>query len=147
MVRPTSRLLASLHDSRADGSHASKMARLDLVDFLVPDDFGLRPLSVQAVGDLHDTISPRYGSRPMATTSNRAMKEWAGLLGNDLLAGAALDRPTHYTQTAIMRRRSCRQLSHRKEVEGRGNKTPMCGLQGSKGCPPIWSLKAGELDS
>jgi len=136
MVRPTSELLAELHASRADGSYPRKMARLDLVDLLVLDDFGLRPLSAQAVDDLYEIISRRYEKRSIAITSNRAMEEWAELFGNDLLASAALDRLTHHAQTLIIRGRSYRQLSRRKEVESRGNDAPVDGLEGSdKGSP------------
>ena len=117
-IRSTSHLLAELHGSRADGSYHRKVARLDLVDLLVLDDFGLRPLSAQAVDDLYEIISRRYERRSIAITSNRALEEWAELFGNDLLASAALDRLTHHAQTLVIRGRSYRQLGRRKEVGG-----------------------------
>ncbi len=117
IIRSTSQLLAELHASRADGSYSRKMARLDLVDLLVLDDFGLRPLSPQGVDDLYEIITRRYEKRSIAITSNRALEEWAELFGNDLLASAALDRLTHHAQTLVIRGRSYRQLNRRKEVE------------------------------
>ncbi len=106
------------------------------MDLLVLDDFGLRPLSAQAVDDLYEIISRRYENRSIAITSNRALEEWAELFGNDLLASAALDRLTHHAQTMIIRGRSYRQLGRRKEVESRGNDTPMDGLEDSNEGPP-----------
>ncbi|MBI4332318.1 MAG: ATP-binding protein [Chloroflexi bacterium] len=88
--RSTNHLLAELHASRADGSYARKMARLDLVDLLVLDDFGLRPLSAQGVDDLYEIINRRYERRSIVITSNRAMEEWAELFGDDLVASATL---------------------------------------------------------
>ncbi len=129
VVRPASQLLAELHASRADGSYARKMVRLDQTDLLVLDDFGLRPLTAQAVDDLYEIITRRYEKRSIAITSNRAMEEWAELFGNDLLASAALDRLTHHAQTLVIRGRSYRQLGRRKEVESRGNDTPTDGLE------------------
>lgn len=118
VIRSTSHLLGELHSSRADGSYSRKMARLDLADLLVLDDFGLRPLSAQAVDDLYEIISRRYEKRSIAITSNLAMEEWAELFGNDLLASAALDRLTHHAQTLVIRGRSYRQLGRRREVGG-----------------------------
>jgi len=127
VIRSTSQLLAELHASRADGSYSRKMARLDLLDLLVLDDFGLRPLSAQAVDDLYEIISRRYEKRSIAITSNRSLEEWAELSGNDLLASAALDRLTHHAQTLIIRGRSYRQLSRRKDVDSQDTETMMDG--------------------
>lgn len=117
MVRPTNQLLAELHGFRADGSYHRKMAKLDLVDLLVLDDFGLRPLSAQAVDDLYEIVNSRYEKRSIAITSNLALEEWGEVFGNSLLASAALDRLTHHAQTLIIRGRSYRQLGKRKEVQ------------------------------
>ena len=136
VIRSTSHMLAELHGSRADGSYPRKMARLDLADLLVLDDFGLRPLSAQAVDDLYEIISRRYEKRSIAITSNRALEEWAELFGNDLLASAALDRLTHHAQTLVIRGRSYRQLGRRKEVESRGADTQFDGQEGNNEEPP-----------
>lgn len=136
MIRSTSHLLAELHGSRADGSYPRKMARLGLADLLVLDDFGLRPLSAQAVDDLYEIISRRYEKRSIVITSNRALEEWAELFGNDLLASAALDRLTHHAQTLVIRGRSYRQLGRRKEVENRENETRVNGTGRSAEGPP-----------
>jgi DNA replication protein DnaC len=127
VLRSTNQLLGELHASRADGSYGRKMARLDLVDLLLLDDFGLRPLSAQAVDDLYEIISRRYEKRSIAITSNRAMEEWAELFGNDLLASAALDRLTHHAQILVIRGRSYRQLGRRKGVENRESEAPAEG--------------------
>ena len=59
LLRPTHRLLADLHAARADGSFARKFLKLISVDLLVLDDFGLRPLSAQAIDDLYELITLR----------------------------------------------------------------------------------------
>ena len=117
VMRPVHQLLNDLHAARADGSYRRKMSRLILVDLLVLDDFGLRPLSVQAVDDLYEIISQRYEERSIVITSNRAMEEWPEVFGDGLLASAALDRLTHHAETLVIRGRSYRQLERRKEVE------------------------------
>jgi len=117
IMRSVHHLLNDLQAARADGSYRQKMTKVVLVDLLVLDDFGLRPLSAQAVDDLYEIISQRYERRSMIITSNRAMEEWPEVFGDGLLASAALDRLTHHAQILVIRGRSYRQLGRRREGE------------------------------
>jgi DNA replication protein DnaC len=110
VMRPIHRILTDLQASRADGTYARKMLRLAAVDFLVLDDFGLRPLGPQAVDDLYEIIDSRYERRSLGITSNRALEEWPEVFDNSLLASAALDRLTHHVQILTITGRSYRQL-------------------------------------
>jgi len=118
LSRPTQRLLADLHAARASGTYARLLTRTLTADLLILDDFGLQPLSPQAVHDLYDIISQRYEHGSLIITSNRAFEEWAAVFANDLLASAALDRLTHHCHMLIIRGESYRQRSRRKEVSG-----------------------------
>lgn len=109
LYRPVHTLLGTLHASRADGTHARLRSRLVQVDLLVLDDFGLLPLSAQAVEDLYELIRERYERRPILLTSNRAPDEWAEVFGNPLLASAALDRLTHHAHILTLTGQSYRQ--------------------------------------
>lgn len=115
IVKPIHQLLGDLQASRADGTYARKMLRLATVDLLVLDDFGLRPLTTQAVDDLYEIIDRRYERRSLGITSNRALDEWGEVFGNGLLASAALDRLTHHVQMLTITGRSYRQLGRGKE--------------------------------
>ena len=95
---------------------ARDLARVLNVDLLILDDFGLQPLSPQGIQDLYDIISERYEHGSILITSNRAFEEWPPLFNNDLLASAAIDRLTHHAHTFVIRGRSYRQLSRRKEA-------------------------------
>jgi IstB-like ATP binding protein len=59
------------------------------------DDFGLKPLRPPAPEDLYEIVAERYEKGSMMVTSNRAFAEWPELLGEPLLASAALDRLAH----------------------------------------------------
>lgn len=115
IMRPVYQMLNDLQAARADGSYRRRLWKLTNVDLLVLDDFGLRPLSAQAIDDLYEIISERYERRSIIITSNRAMEEWPEVFGDGLLASAALDRLTHHAQTLVIRGRSYRQLARRKE--------------------------------
>lgn len=114
-MKPVYQMLNDLQAARADGSYRRKLWKLIHVDLLALDDFGLRPLSAQAIDDLYEIISERYERRSIIITSNRAMEEWPEVFGDGLLASAALDRLTHHAQTLVIRGRSYRQLARRKE--------------------------------
>lgn len=114
--KPTHRLLNDLHSARASGTHIRLLNRLLRCDLLVLDDFGLQPLSPQAVQDLYEIITERYEQGSLIVTSNRAFEEWAEVFNNDLLASAALDRLTHHTHTLTIRGDSFRQRNRTKEV-------------------------------
>ena len=45
--------------------------------------------------DFYDVVAERYEKGSIVMTSNRAFSEWPELLGEPLLAGAALDRLAH----------------------------------------------------
>ena len=111
---PTHTLLGQLQAARADGSHARLRARMINVDILLLDDFGLTPLSSQAVEDLYEIIRERYERRSIILTSNRSPDEWGEIFGNPLLASAALDRLTHHAHLIELTGDSYRQRQRKK---------------------------------
>ena len=89
-------VLGSLRAARADGTYERKLARLVSIDLLIIDDLGLRPLAGQEPIDLYELIRLRYEQRSLIITSNRAVQEWVQLFGDELMAGAAMDRLLHH---------------------------------------------------
>jgi len=92
MFTSAHKLLFSLAAARADGSYDRRLAAILRVDLLALDDFGLRALPPTGAEDLYEIIDGRYERRSILLTSNRAPNEWLEMLGDPLLANAALDR-------------------------------------------------------
>jgi len=109
LCQPTHILLTSLYAERADGRYHKMLKRMIQIDVLVLDDFGLVPLSQQAIEDLYEIIRERYERRSIVMTSNRAPEEWSEVFGNPLLASAALDRLTHHAHVIEIQGSSYRQ--------------------------------------
>jgi DNA replication protein DnaC len=126
---PTHTLLASLHAGRADGTYHRTLKRLQNVDVLLLDDFGLVPLSPTAVEDLYELIRERYECKSILLTSNRAPEEWGEVFGNPLLASAALDRLTHHAHVITITGSSYRQ-KQRKGTGKAKKEEPGPGLSG-----------------
>lgn len=116
VAKPTHHLLNDLHAARASGTHARLLTRLLHCDLLILDDFGLQPLTPQAVQDLYELITERYERGSIIITSNRTFEEWAEVFHNDLLASAALDRLTHHAHLLTIRGDSFRQRHRQKEA-------------------------------
>ena len=53
--------------------------------------------------DLFELVRARYERAATIITSNRALKEWYPLFGDDLLASATMDRLLHHAHVLVMR--------------------------------------------
>jgi DNA replication protein DnaC len=75
---------------------------------LVLDEVGYTRLSPDQAHALFEIISTRYERRPTLVTSNLTFAEWGGLLGDDVLATALLDRLLHHAEVIAINGRSYR---------------------------------------
>lgn len=89
---PAHRMLMHLAGGRADGTYDRRLGQYLKPHLLVLDDFGLKALPPTGPEDLYDVIDGRYEKGSIVLTSNRAPAEWIEVLGNVLLANAAIDR-------------------------------------------------------
>lgn len=115
LSRPIHRLLNDLQAARAGGSYERLLRRACTVDLLLLDDYGLHPFPPHGAQDLYEMVSERYERGSIILTSNLALEEWGEPFGNDLLAGATLDRLTHHSHLVVIRGSSYRQRQ-RQEV-------------------------------
>ncbi|MGH3094684.1 MAG: IS21-like element helper ATPase IstB [Streptosporangiales bacterium] len=63
---------------------------------LVVDEIGYLPLDRTEANMVFQLISRRYERGSIIATSNKAFSEWGGVLGDDVLATAILDRLLHH---------------------------------------------------
>lgn len=86
------RLLEELAVARADGSYLRLLARLERIELLVLDDWGLAPLDGQSQHDLLEVIDDRAGKRSTLATSQVPIDKWHDMVGDPSVADALLDR-------------------------------------------------------
>ncbi len=79
---------------------------------LIIDEIGYTRLSHDQAHALFDLMSARYERRSSILTSNLTFAEWGGLLGDDVLATALLDRLLHHAEVVTINGRSYR-MRHR----------------------------------
>ena len=89
------RLFRTLKAARADLSRDRLIQHLCGYDFLIIDDFGLKPLTEEQADDLYDIVYERYQKGSLMLTSNRSLEEWMALFGDSIQANSLLDRLCH----------------------------------------------------
>lgn len=89
------RLLEELARHAALQRRSAFYRLLAKVDLIVIDDFGLTPLSADAVRDLLEILDDRYDRRSTMLTSQLPVDKWHAYLGDRTVADAILDRLVH----------------------------------------------------
>ncbi|WP_027371450.1 IS21-like element helper ATPase IstB [Desulfovermiculus halophilus] len=90
-----SKLLATLHASKATQTYAKQFKAFSQVPLLIMDDFGLKPVRPPHDEDLHDLVAQRYEHASTIITSNLDFQEWDRAFENKLLGSATIDRLRH----------------------------------------------------
>ena len=91
----TARLMGLLKSSKAKGTILTELRKIERMDLLILDDFGLQPFDATARMNLLDVIEDRYGKKSTIITSQIPVKEWYDVIGEKTVADAVLDRIIH----------------------------------------------------
>jgi DNA replication protein DnaC len=99
-----SKLFDKLKIAKADGSYIKEINKIEKLDLLILDDFGLKPLDNNQRLMLLEIFEDRHGRRSTIITSQLPVNKWFEIIGEPTIADAILDRLVH--------------SSHRIELEG-----------------------------
>jgi len=75
----------------------AELKRIERLDMLILDDFGLQPFDPQSRLALLDIIEDRHQKRSTVITSQIPVKEWYDIIGEKTVADAVLDRIVHHS--------------------------------------------------
>ena len=101
---PCSKLFANLRLSRADGSYLKELAKIQKLDVIILDDFGLEPLDALSRLTLLEILEDRHGRKSSVFVSQLPIISWHEVIGEPTIADAICDRIIHN--------------AHRIELEG-----------------------------
>jgi DNA replication protein len=90
--------------ARLDGTYPKLIKRIQKAQLLILDDFGLVPIDQAARNVLLDVIEDRYDKASIIIATQIPVAKWHGLIGENTIADAILDRIVF--------------SSHRIELEG-----------------------------
>ena len=86
------KLLQRLQFARAEGSIIKELAKLEKLNLLILDDWGLQPLDTPAKLSLLQLIEDRHGRNATIMTSQLPVAQWFDYIAEPTLADAILDR-------------------------------------------------------
>ena len=95
MYEHTSKLFARLKGGKADGTYLKEITKIEKQDLLIIDDFGIQPLDQQSRTILMEIIEDRHGKKSTLITSQIPVNQWHGVIGEQTIADAILDRIVH----------------------------------------------------
>lgn len=104
----TLRELAQQFESSTPRGGIAAIRRYSQPTLLIIDEVGYTQLSHRQAHALFDLVAARYERRSTILTSNLTFTEWGGLLGDDVLASALLDRLIHHAEIVAINGRSYR---------------------------------------
>ncbi|WP_449305170.1 IS21-like element helper ATPase IstB [Pedobacter petrophilus] len=93
----TAKLMGQLKLAKAKGTILAELKKIERVDLLILDDFGLQPFDPQSRVTLLDIIEDRHQKRSTIVTSQIPVKEWYDIIGEKTIADAVLDRIVHHS--------------------------------------------------
>ncbi|MCD7901662.1 MAG: IS21-like element helper ATPase IstB [Bacteroides sp.] len=91
----TARLMGQLKSAKAKGTILADLRKIERMDVLILDDFGMQPFDATARMNLLDVIEDRYGKKSTIITSQIPVNEWHDTIGDKTVADAVLDRIVH----------------------------------------------------
>jgi len=108
--------LADLVDSLAEAKTAGGLARrlrvLTHPALLVVDEIGYLPVSRDGAVLFFQLVNARHERGSTVLTSNKGFEEWGGVLGDEVMAAALIDRLLHRCHIVNIRGNSYRMREH-----------------------------------
>jgi DNA replication protein DnaC len=88
----TARLFTRLKISKVDGTYIKELQKLQKVNLLILDDFGLQAFDNNAREILMDIVEDRYNKQSTIISSQIPVSVWYDIIGEGTIADAVLDR-------------------------------------------------------
>jgi DNA replication protein DnaC len=95
LYRNCLKLFDELKIAKVDGSYIKEISKIEKMDLLILDDFGLKPLDGNQRLMLLEIIEDRHGRRSTIVTSQLPVNQWYDVIGDQTIADGCLDRLVH----------------------------------------------------
>jgi DNA replication protein DnaC len=103
-----SQLAANLDVPSVRAARYGRLQRYVRPHILIVDEVGYTRLNAEQAHHLFELVTARYERGAMVVTSNLSFADWGGLLGDEVLATALLDRLLHHAEIITINGRSYR---------------------------------------
>jgi DNA replication protein DnaC len=104
--------VARLAEAHHSGRLQQELVRLGRYPLIVVDEVGYIPFEPEAANLFFQLVSSRYERASLIVTSNKPFGRWGEVFGDDVVAGAILDRILHRAVVFNIRGPSWRMREH-----------------------------------
>jgi DNA replication protein DnaC len=109
------KLLQQLKSDKLDGSFRKDMERIEKMNLLILDDWGLTPLDTQSRLALLQIIEDRHNRYATIITSQLPVSSWHSYINENTIADAILDRIIHKANRIELMGESLRKSNTKKQ--------------------------------
>ena len=106
-------LVESLMEAKTSGNLVRRLKVLTHPALLVVDEIGYLPVIQDGAILFFQLINARHERASTVLTSNKGFEEWGGVLGDEVMAAALIDRLLHHCHVVNIRGNSYRMREHR----------------------------------
>lgn len=106
-----------LHQAKADGSFMKELAKLEKIQLLIMDDWGIQQLDTTARLTLLQIIEDRHGKYSTIITSQLPVAKWHEYINEPTLADAILDRILAHASRVELKGESMRKKINNSSVK------------------------------
>lgn len=97
--------------AKADGSYQKMVRRIEKMELLILDDFGLKAMDANARMALMEIIEDRHQRCSTIITTQLPVKHWHEVIGESTVADAIMDRLVHSAHRINLKGESMRKKS------------------------------------
>ena len=105
-------LITSLEEAQQAGRLTQRLKTLIFPSLLLVDEIGYLPISRTGAMLFFQLMSRRYETGATILTSNKGFDEWGEVFGDEVMAGALIDRLVHHCHIVNIRGNSFRMRQH-----------------------------------
>ena len=85
-------LVRLLKTAEISNSSKTRMGQLNRANLIIIDEIGFLPVSDAEAHLLYSFVSACYETKSLVITSNKGFDDWAGFMGDEVVASAIIDR-------------------------------------------------------
>ena len=110
-------LIESLAEAKAAGNLSRRLRVLTHPALLVVDEIGYLPVNQDGAVLFFQLINARHEKASTVLTSNKGFEEWGGVLGDEVMAAALIDRLVHHCHIVNIRGNSYRMKDYQNLLQ------------------------------
>ena len=110
-------LIESLTEAKAAGNLSRRLRVLTHPALLVVDEIGYLPVNQDGAVLFFQLINARHERASTVLTSNKGFEDWGGVLGDEVMAAALIDRLVHHCHIVNIRGNSYRMKDHQNLLQ------------------------------